>query len=888
MLVVPLAVASQTPQHPAPTPKPVQQPTKGAQNPKAVNKQEAQEKEPKSPPPKQPVEQPAPPDPQAGPWQNLIGKLAPRELGPTNTGGRIADLAVYEREPRIFYVASASGGLWKTENGGITMKPVFDHESSVSLGAVAVCQKDPNLVWVGTGESSSRNSVAWGDGVYKSTDGGKSWSNMGLKETMSIGRIVIDPKDPNIVYVAALGRLWGENPERGVYKTKDGGRTWEKVLFHDDKTGCADLAMDPSNRNVLLAAMWQRRRYPWQMTSGGPGSGIYKTVNAGKSWYRLDRGLPIGDVGRIGLSYFRKDPRKIIATVEHNKESGIYKSLDRGESWIKLNAMNPRPFYFSRPLQDPLDENRIYECGVALHYSDDGGKNFRAIRLSVHVDNHAIWVNPQDSNHILIGNDGGVGQSRDRGLTWEHIDNLPIGQYYAVGYDMRRPYWILGGLQDNNSYEFPTQSHVGGVTAQQAIGLAGGDGFHVAIDPSDWQTTYSESQGGGIERIDIKTGKDKFVRPSIKGERLRFNWSTPFIISPHNPKTLYVGANRLMKSVDQGEHWKPVSPDLTTNDPKQQNLGEGPLQATVTGAEQHCTIITISESPAKEGLIWVGTDDGKVQFSQDGGNTWTDVTKNITGLPEGTWCSRVAASRYAEGRCYATFDGHRSNDFKPYVFVTEDYGKTWNTLATGLPDYDCVYVITEGQKNPDLLYLGSEMSLRMSFDRGKTWSRFRSGFPTVAVHDLVVHPRDLDLIIGTHGRSVWTLDVSALEQLPEDVRKQDVAILRPQDVILVGKVEDLGWQGDRTFVAKNTQPGTRIFYWLAKDQPGDVKIVISDPTGKSTTDVTGKGTAGLNFATWNGRLGKAPEPGTYKVSLTVGGKEYVTTVTVVGDPDGVG
>ncbi len=888
LLIVPALVFAQTP--PTPTPKPTTGEKQVPPKPqKPQNVKTNQEPETKG----NPFQTGTPAvtaavriDPQAGPWQSLIAGLNPREIGPSTMGGRIADFAVYEKEPRIFYVATASGGLWKTENGGMSMKPVFYGENTVSLGAAAVCQTDPNLVWVGTGEASSRNSVAWGDGVYKSTDGGKTWTNMGLKETMSISKIVIDPKDPNIVYVAALGRLWGTNPERGIYKTIDGGKTWEKVLYHDEKTGCIDLAMDPSNHDILIAALWQRQRYPYQMVSGGPGSGIYKSINAGKSWYRIDRGLPVGDVGRIGLSIFRKDPKRIIATVEHNKESGVYRSMDRGESWAKISTLNPRPFYFSRPQQDPLDENRIYLGAVSFHFSEDAGKSFKAMRMNVHVDNHAIWVNPTDSNHFLIGNDGGVSQTRDRGLTWEHIDNLPIGQYYAVSYDMRRPYWVVGGLQDNNSYTSPTQSHRGGVIAEDAIGLAGGDGFHAQIDPLDWSTTYSESQGGAIERIDIKTGSDKFVRPSIKGEKLRFNWSTPFILSPHNHQVLYCGANRLFMSQDRGDHWKPISPDLTTNNPKQENLGEGPLQSTVTGAEQHCTIITLAESELKQGLLWVGTDDGLVQVSQDEGNTWTNVTPNIIGLPEGLWCSRVTASRFVEGRCYATFDGHRSNDFKPYVYVTENFGKTWSSLTDGLPNYDSVYAITEGQKNPDLLYLGSEMSLRMSFDRGKTWSRFRTNFPTVAVHDLVVHPRDLDLLIATHGRSLWTLDVSALEQLTADVRKQDVALFKPQDVVQIGRIEDESFWGDRKFFTKNTQPGTRIFYWLGKDLPDDVKITVSSLDGRSV-DLTGKGKAGLNFVNWNGRLGKVGETVLFKVAMTVGGKEYTTTVTSFGEPDGV-
>ncbi|MBI3721528.1 MAG: hypothetical protein HY248_03160, partial [Fimbriimonas ginsengisoli] len=481
--------------------------------------------------------------------------------------------------------------------------------------------------------------------------------------------------------------------------------------------------------------------------------------DAGKTWKRITRGLPEGDLGRIGISLFRGDPRRLVATIENKKEGGVYLSTDEGDSWKKVNALNPRPFYFSRPCCDPSDVNRIYLAGISLHYSVDGGKTFRAIRSSVHVDYHALWVDPSDSNHILVGNDGGVGQTRDRGVTWEHLNNLPIGQFYAGTYDMRRPYWVYGGLQDNGSWAYPTQSMRGQTGFWDAMGENDSDGFHVQVDPTDWRTVYWESQGGGIERYDQAKRSGTNLRRNVKGQNLRFNWSTPFIISPHNPRTLYIGSNMLFKTVDRGDHWRMVSPDLTTNNPAQINLGEGPISAVRTGAEQHCTIITISESPMRPGLLWVGTDDGLVQVSQDDGATWTNVTKSIPGLPDGLWCSRVCASRFVEGRAYATFDGHRSDDFHPYVSVTEDFGKTWSSLAAGLPQGDSLYCITEGQQNPDLLYLGSEMSLRFSFDRGKTWSKLRTGFPTVAVHDLVVHPRDLDLIAATHGRSLWTIDV---------------------------------------------------------------------------------------------------------------------------------
>jgi len=839
-----------------------------------------------------------------GPLWQLLRNLNPRQLGPTNMGGRIMGIAVYERDPRIFYVASASGGLFKTQNGGITFKPVFEREGSISIGAVAVSATDPNIVWVGTGENSSRNSVAWGDGVYKSTDGGVSWTNVGLKDSMHIGRIVIDPKNPNVVFVGALGRLWGPNQERGVYKTTDGGKSWDRSLYVDDKTGVIDLEMNPNNNREIFAAMWQRLRKPYDFISGGSGSGLYKSSDSGKTWRHITKGLPNTNFGRIGLSFFRKNPKILIGTFEYkpdrkaeeaekppakrpsdggevkNYAGGTYKSTDGGESWKRLNFLNPRPFYFSTPEQDPSDENRIYILGDNLWVSDDAGKTFRTPSIRVHPDHHAFWIDPNDSYHILDGNDGGLFVSRDKGLAWEQLNQLPIGQFYAVAVDMRRPYWIYGGLQDNSCWGIPTQTRHNGIAFYDSVALGGGDGFHVQVDPNNWSTVYSESQGGSISRTDLLTGQSRGIRPRLQGERIRFNWSTPFILSPHNPHTLYMGGNFLFKTVDRGDHWVPISKDLTTNDPSKQHAGDLSVTPENTGAETHCTIITISESPLKEGLIWTGSDDGQVNVTRNGGATWTNVTYNIPGLPSNTWCSRVLASKWVEGRAYATFDGHRGNDFKPYLYVTEDYGKTWKPLVSGLPNNDCLYVVIEGEKNRDLLYLGSEMSLRVSLDLGQTWTRFRTKFPTVAVHDLLVHPRELDLVIGTHGRSIWTLDVSGLEQLSKDDLSKDVVVTTPQDVLLFARNGSDGWEGDRYYVAPNSQPGTHIMYYLKKPAK-DVSVVVSDIKGDRTQEYTGSTDVGLNVVTWSGRLdGRMASQGDYKITVKVDGKEYVAAVHV--------
>lgn len=891
-------------------------------------------------------------DPQAGPWQNLLANLKARNVGPTNMGGRCVDLAVYNKEPRIFYVATASGGLWKTQNGGTTLYPVFDKESTVSLGACAVSQKDPNLVWVGTGEGTSRNSVAWGDGVYKSTDGGTTWANIGLKETMHITRVLIDPNDNNVVYVGALGRTWGYNKERGVYKTTDGGKTWKQVLFLDDKTGVADMAMNPKNPNEILVAMWQHLRKAYDFSSGGLSGGIYRTTDGGKNWHRAMKGIPnqwpkfesLSDaqmrrlaglvnvpftneskaadllpkvkdaivrselaIGRIGLSYYMKDPKLVLATVEipnfdsaggggggggggNMNGGGTFMSRDGGETWDRTSNTNPRPFYFSRPAVDPADDKRQYLGATGLMVTDDG-KSFRGARANVHADIHQIWIDPNDSYHMLLVCDGGLYQSRDKGVSWFHHENMAIGQFYAICFDARKPYWVYGGLQDNGSWGQPTQNVRGSTSWFDAMNVGGGDGFHVASDPSDWRWLYSESQGGAVGRTDLKGGRtaSPFRSPPRQGNR--FNWSTPFIISPHNSATLYVGGNKLFKTVNRGESWTTISPDLTTNDPNKQRAGDHSVTPERTGAENHCTIITISESPRKQGLIYVGTDDGLVQVTQDDGGHWENVTANIPDLPANTWCSRVLASKYEEGRVYAAFDGHRGDDFKPYAYVSEDYGKTWSKLNAGLPDFDCVYVICEGDRNPDLLFLGSEESLRVSLDRGKTWSRFRSnGFPTVAVHDVVVNPREGDLCIATHGRSLWTMDINGLESMTSETRDKDFAFARPQNVYLLGRITGSPWDGDGVFSIQNTQPGTLIQYYVKKDQPGDLEITVSSADGARSTRITGSGKAGLNNVRWDGRLGAGGggfrggggfvEPGDYRVSVTVGGKEYTTSVHV--------
>ncbi|HWN41448.1 MAG TPA: hypothetical protein VNW71_04470, partial [Thermoanaerobaculia bacterium] len=618
----------------------------------------------------------------------LLAGISARSIGPAVMSGRVADVAVVESNPDVVYVGSASGGVWKSTNGGLSWNPVFDDQPVASIGAVTVFQPNPDVVWVGSGEGNPRNSVSVGNGIYRSLDGGRTWKHLGLKETERIHRVVLHPTDPDVAYAAALGRLWGENPERGVFKTTDGGRTWKKVLYVDERTGTAELVMDPANPNKLFAAMWDHRREPWKFRSGGPGSGLYVTHDGGESWKRLteDDGLPKGELGRMGIAISRSNPSVVYALIEAQK-SALIRSDDGGRTWKAVNEDHRtanRPFYYADIRVDPLWPNRVYNIATRLSVSNDGGKTFNVLPGSrtIHGDYHALWINPKDPEHLIAGQDGGLGISHDHGETFQFVANLPLAQYYHVNVDMDVPYNVYGGLQDNGSWRGPSSvwEERGGIRNHQWQRIGGGDGFDVVPDPEDSSRGYSMSQGGFLLRWNLRTGEMRGIKPpeiDPENNRLRFNWNTGIAQDPFESGTIYYGSQYVHKSTDRGESWTVISPDLTTNKAEWQTRDTGGLTPDVSGAENFTTIIAISASPVQKGVIWVGTDDGRVHVTRDGGKNWESVEKSLRGVPANTWIPHIRASKFDAGSAFVVLDNHRRDDLKPYVFRTDDWGKTW-------------------------------------------------------------------------------------------------------------------------------------------------------------------------------------------------------------------
>ena len=841
----------------------------------------------------------------------IFGAIEARSIGPAVTGGRIMDIEAVPQTPRIIWVGTASGGVWKSTNGGVTFKPVFDQHTQ-SIGALAIDPLHPDTVWVGTGEGCVRNSVSVGDGVYKTTDGGETWTHLGLEQTERISDILIHPTDPNIVYVAALGHLWNANQERGVYKTEDGGKTWEKILYVDENTGCADLAMDPQDANILYAAMWQFRRWPYFFKSGGPGSGLYKSTDGGKTWKKLTSGLPGGELGRIAIAVAPSRPNRLYAVVEAEK-TALYRSDDLGESWQKVNAsfnITARPFYFGHLAVDPRDYNRVYKPGFTLGISEDGGQSFTSPFTSgfgagVHSDHHALWINPGNPYHLLLGTDGGVYESLDRGHTWRFLRNLPVSQFYRVSVDMADPYNVYGGLQDNGSWMGPSRSP-NGIENRDWQNIGGGDGFYVLVDPTDPDIIYAESQGGNVYRYNRRTGERKEIKPMpTEGEpEYRFNWNTPIALSPGRPGILYVGAQFLFRSRDRWETWEKISPDLTTNDPQKQRQKEsGGLSPENTTAENHCTIYAIAESPLDTSVIWVGTDDGNVQVTRNGGNSWTNVSSNVPDLPANTWVSSVEPSHHHAGTAYVTFDGHRTGDMKPYIYKTTDFGQTWVPLSTeGIRGY--VHVIREDPVNPSLLFLGTEFGLYVSIDGGQQWARFTGKLPPVSIRDLVIHPREADVVLATHGRGIMIIDdITPLRHLTPEILAAEAALLPSRPAIRRLPVVYQHFPGDAEFIGRNPGEAAVITYYLKKRHLfGDLRVEIYDPEGKLIKKIPGTKRRGINRVQWAMRMkpprvppaptlavralfGPMVPEGTYTIKLIKGQKTYTSTVSVLPDPN---
>jgi photosystem II stability/assembly factor-like uncharacterized protein len=927
-----------------------------------------------------------------------------RNIGPANMGGRITAIAVYEADPTTYWIATASGGLVKTTNNGVTFEHQFDREKTVSIGDVCVAPSDKTIVWVGTGENNPRNSVSYGDGVYKSTDGGKSWTNMGLTKSHQTGKILIHPTKPDTVYVGALGRCYGPNEERGLFKTTDGGKNWEKILYVDDKTGVIDARMDPSDPDTLYVATWERQRDEYDSWPGGglpdgydaydpvkkwgKGSGIHKSTDGGKSFKKLGNGLPTNAMGRIGLDIYKKDPKVVFAIIDcekigmgtgpkkgaiasnadagfrgddigedggakilavipegpadkagieindvivkmadkniktnadvvefirnakigdkvkielkrgdkaetvevvlierpapkggggggggfggpgggtatrpysanyggqaaniqdqQGKDSfeygGVYKSIDGGESWKRINSVNPRPMYFSLLRVDPSDDKHIFVGGVSMFYSGDGGKTFQGNIRGIHSDHHALWVDPKDGRHMIVGTDGGFYASYDRGARWDHYNHLALGQFYHVAVCNKKPYWIYGGLQDNGCWGIPSMSLRGaGPVNEDVISINGGDGYVCRVDPNDPDQIYAESQNGGMVRYNLRTGERGSIKPGAGGgggggggaagggggQRYRFNWNTPHILSNHNSQIWYCASNFVHKSLHKGDDARIISPDITRT--------------------KHGSATALAESPRNPDVLWVGSDDGYIWITRNGGKDWTNVTEKM-GLKKPMWISTIEASRFAEGRAYVAIDAHRCDDDDPYVMMTDDYGQTWKSIKNNLP-MGSTRCLREDITNPNLLYCGTEFALHVSLDRGTSWTKINNNLPTVAVHEVAIHPTAGEIVAATHGRSLWILDVTALRQMATDAVKEKAMLYKPNTVVRWQDMPSRGRSG-RQFVGENPQRGAQIFYSLPKNAM-KVSLVVQDIDGNKVAELTGPTAAGLNKVAWN-------------------------------------
>ncbi len=847
---------------------------------------------------------------------DAISGLGARNLGPGVISGRVAAVTAVRENGRLtVFAGSAGGGVWKSVNGGTTFKAVFDKEPVQSIGALAIDPSNPKIVWAGTGEAWTRNSVSIGDGIYRSTDGGENWTNMGLKNSEHIAKIIVHPKDSNTVYACVPGKLWSDSDDRGLYKTTDGGKTWNKILPGGNaSTGCSSLTMSSRDPNTLYAGNWDFRRKGWTFRSGGENStapsasAILKTTDGGATWKELDHTLPPKPWGRVALATAPSNPDVVYAMIE-STHSALYRSSDGGKTWEERDRsqmMVWRPFYFANLIVDPKDENKVYKAGGSLILSNDGGRSFSFIQGGAHGDFHDVWVDPQNTDEVITCDDGGTWFSRDSGETWQKALDLPVGQFYHVSVDMSNPYHIYGGLQDNSVW-VGDSSYPGGVTSHRWENLYGGDGFFALPDPSDTDYAYVEAQGGTISRVNLHTLESRGIQPQQNyGEpKLRFNWNTAMAVSPTGDGTVYIGAQYLFRSRDHGQSWDRISPDLTTNDPEKQKQEEsGGVTVDNSAAETHTTIYSISESPRNPQVIWAGTDDGNLQVTRDAGKTWTNVVANVPGLAKASWVSWVEASRFVEGTAYATFDCHTFGDMQPHVFKTTDFGQTWSALTpegSGVRGF--AHVIKEDTTSSNLLFLGTEFGLWISLDNGGHWAQYKGhDFPAVPVRDLVVHPRTSDLVIATHGRGIWIVDdISPLRQLTSDVLAKDAVFLETKPVeqtLMAGG----GWpEGDNNFAGNNPPDGALITYYQKRRHIfGRMKLEVFDENGKLVDSLPANSRRGITRVVWSMRL-KAPKvpsaaviageategprvvPGTYTVKLTRGSEVYTTKIVATLD-----
>ncbi|GAL76823.1 hypothetical protein JCM19275_1430 [Nonlabens ulvanivorans] len=859
----------------------------------------------------------------------LVKNLEPRNIGPGGMSGRVTSIDVVHDNPDIIYAGTASGGLWSSHNGGVTWEPIFEDEVTASIGAVAIQQSNPSVIWIGTGEGNPRNSLNGGYGIYKSLDGGKSWKSMGLEKTRNIHRVIIDPTNPDVVYAAAIGSPWGGiHPERGVFKTTDGGKTWKKILYTNDKSGAADLVMDPTNPNKLIAAMWEHKRDPWFFKSGGEGSGLYMTHDGGENWKKItaEDGLPKGELGRIGVAIAPSEPNVVYALVEA-KKNALYKSTDGGFKWKKINDKSDignRPFYYSEIYVDSQNENRVYSVFTYINVSEDGGKNFKQLMPAynadngVHPDHHAWYIHPTNGKFMIDGNDGGLNITRDRGKTWRFIGNLPVAQFYHINVDDEVPYNVYGGMQDNGSWRGPAYSwRAQGIRNSYWQEISFGDGFDVVPDPDNSRFGYSMSQQGYVSRYDWQTGNNYSVRPTHPDPdvQLRFNWNAAINMDPFDSATLYFGSQFVHKSTDKGLTWKVISPDLTTNDPEKQKQSEsGGLTMDATGAENHTTILVIEPSAVERDVLYTGSDDGRVHITKNGGDSWDDISKGLKGLPQGSWITQIKASKTKKGHALLVANDYRRFNFEAYAYRTTNYGKSWTRIVDSDDVESYALCIIEHPEENNLMFLGTDDGLYVSINAGDDWVKYTNGFPTVSVKDLAIQERENDLVIGTFGRAAWVLDdLAPFVAFAKAQPQQPIALYQPPTAYFARYQQPTGsrFGADAMFHGENRGSGAKFKYFFDKELKAKNDTVKSDSIYLKIYDdeqlirtLSSKTPKEKGIHTWSWRMrekgadrpsrkvntskrepsGVRVLPGTYRAVLEYGNTKSETSITIKEDP----